>query len=100
MPVTGEEFLHSDYQPGAIYHMLTGWPIAYEGTIRNGPPDTITIPDELGNGARRVVTAEVLRCCPICGDEASKPALVLEGGLRLSECMTCEPPRFLWYSVA
>jgi hypothetical protein len=50
---------------------------------------TITIPDQLGNGTRRIVTAEVLRRCPVCGDEASKPALVLEGGVRLSECMAC-----------
>jgi len=96
--MTDADFRHAEYRPGAIFHMLAGWPTDYEGTVREGPPDTITIPDELGNGTRAIVTAEVLRRCPVCGDEASKPALVLEGGLRLSECLACVPPRFVWYA--
>jgi hypothetical protein len=77
--------------------MLAGEAIEYDGVVREGPPETITIPDQLGNGTRRILTAEVLGRCPVCGDEASKPALVLEGGVRLSECMACQPPQFLWY---
>lgn len=98
--MTDEGFLHGTYQPGAIYHMLAGWPIEYEGVRREGPPDTITIPDQLGNGERRILTAEVLVKCPQCGDRSPKPALVLEEGLRLSECLACTPPRFLWYVLA
>jgi hypothetical protein len=83
------------YHPGAIFHMLAGGGVQYEdGTVRNGPPDTIEVPEELGGGEREIVTARVLRTCPQCGDEASKPAFVLTGDLILSECRACE--RFLW----
>ena len=88
----------TNYRPGAIFHMLDGGSVQYgDGRTREGPPDSITLPEELGGGERKVVYAEVLLTCPQCGDKATKPALVLEGGLRLSECKACE--RFLWYRI-
>lgn len=87
--------MKAGYRPGAIYHMLAGGEVEYDGETKSGPPETVDVPEELGGGERRPVTARVLvDGCPKCGDKTAKPALVLEGGLIWSECLACQS--FLW----